>query len=151
MAPDLRVLRGSLYLSRTFSGDLLHLPERYGGYGIKELYTASVTEQAKLVLSNLRGKDNTARKLSILVEYHQLELGLRLSIFDKEAHEFLDVLTDTWLVRVIKRMGEMDLTIKTNKKEHWSGENPTIMEKVLESDMSREDKQKMNLCRMGKK
>ena len=65
------------------------------------MYTASVVEQSKMVLSNLRGSDNTAEKLRILVEYHQLELGLRMSIFDERAERFLRLLTETRLVNVI--------------------------------------------------
>lgn len=55
MAPDLRVIRGVIFFSRTFLGDILKFLEKYGGYGIKDLYAASVVEQAKMVLSNLRG------------------------------------------------------------------------------------------------
>ena len=69
MVPALRVLRGAFYLRRTFSGELLRPPEIYGGYGIKELHAASVTEQEKSVLSNLRGEYNTAKKEAILIEY----------------------------------------------------------------------------------
>ena len=54
MEPALRVLKGTFYLSRTFSGELLRLPEKYRGYGIKVLHAELVTDQAKLVLSNLR-------------------------------------------------------------------------------------------------
>ena len=136
MAPDLRVLRGAFYLSRTFSGELLRLPEKYGGYGIKELHAALIKEQVKLVLSSLRGEGNTTKKLVIMINYHQLELGLRLSIFDERAHRYLDLLTNTWLVQVIKRTRKRNLTIRTNKKCQWSGATPTIMDCVLESDMS---------------
>ena len=42
IAPALRVLRGAFYLSRKFLGEFLILPEKYGGYGIKEFHTALV-------------------------------------------------------------------------------------------------------------
>ena len=116
MAPALRVLKGAMYLSRTFSGALLRLPEKYGGYGIKDLFSASVLVQAKLVLSNIRGSGNTAKKLEILIGYHQLELGLRVSIFDDEAAEFLGLLTNTWLVKVIRRVRKMKMRIKQIKE-----------------------------------
>ena len=102
-------------------------------------------------MSNLRGEENTAKKLEILIEYHQLKLGLWMSIFDKDTNGYLSLLTNTWLVQVIKRMRERNLSIKTNKKCHWLGEAPTIMERVIMSDMSWDDKRKMNLCRMIKK
>ena len=70
MAPELWILCGALYLSMTFSGDILKLPEEYGGYGVKDLYTLSVCEQAKIVVSNLRRNDNTSNILKILVRFH---------------------------------------------------------------------------------
>ena len=149
MAPALRVLRGALFLGRTFSGAILKLPEKYGGYDIKDLYTASVAEQAKMAISGMRGEDNTAKKIRILIEYHQMELGLRMSIFDIKAKEYLGLLTDTWLVRVIQRLHLKGMQVKTNYATSWAGTNPTIMEWVLQSDLSWEEKQKMNLCRMS--
>ena len=84
-----------------FSGNIMKLSEKYGGYGPKNLYTASVVEQSKMVVSNLRRSNNTSEKLRILVEYQELELGLRMSIFDERAEPFLGLLTETWLVKEI--------------------------------------------------
>ena len=48
-------------------------------------------------------------------------------------------------------MRERNLTIRTNGTCQYSGATQIIMECVLESNMSWEDKQKMSLCRMGQK
>ena len=150
MAPALSVLKSSKFLSRTFSGDLLRLPDRYGGYGVKDLYVSSVIEQTKMVISSIRGSDNTARKMQILISYHQQELGLRMSIFDDEAAQFLDLLTETWLVEVIRRARSLGLRINVNQKTEWAGTAPTIMEEVLQWDIQWEAKKKLNLCRLAR-
>ena len=84
---------------------------------MKDLYNVSVTEQAKMVLSNIRGDENTAKKLEILIECHQLELGFRVYIFEEEAADSLDFLTETWLVHVIRRLREKKVRIKKYRKE----------------------------------
>ena len=101
---------------------------------MKELYTASITEQEKMTLSNLRGSENTAEKLEIMIEYHRLELGLRISIFDNESYQYLGIATKTWLVKVIKRMRAKKVKIQTKKKILCLGESQTIMECALNSD-----------------
>ena len=104
-----------------------------------------------MVLSYIKGEENKAKKVSILIDYHQLELGLRMLIFDEKVHGHLDLLTNTCLVLAIKRVMERNLPIQINGKCKWLGANPIIIECVLESYTGWEDKQKMSLYRMVQK
>ena len=73
-------LKHANYLSAKFSNDILHLPLKYGGYGVHHMYKYMVCEQAKMLLHALRTDENTGRKARILLEYHQLESGRKNSV-----------------------------------------------------------------------
>ena len=99
-----------------------------------------------MAVSNLRRKGNTSNKLKILVRFHKIELGMRGWRLSK----CLGLLTDTWLVKVVRRLEGKGIRIKANHWEIKEGRSPTIMEEVMKCDMTWEEKRKMNLCRMQK-
>ena len=81
--PVEQVLRRANFLGKSFSTAILRLPEKYGGYGSRDMYRASLCKQGKMVLNALRVNDNTGKKLRILLEYQQLESGVLESILGK--------------------------------------------------------------------
>ena len=82
---------------------------------MKYTYTQMVCEQAKIFICELRREDKTGKQARILLEYHQLESGLRTLILEKE-FEGLGNLAETWVVEMIRTFGEKILRIKTT---HW--------------------------------
>ena len=62
IAPLEKVVRRAFYLSSKFSSALLHLPEKFGGYGILCTHTQVIFEQEKILIGALRRDDNTGGK-----------------------------------------------------------------------------------------
>ena len=94
----------------------------------------------------LRREDNTGKKARILMEYHQLESGLRTSILEKE-FEGMGNLTETWVVKMIRKLGEESLRIK---KKLWLPSRKggqAIMERLTECGIRGEEWEKHNMCR----
>ena len=116
IGPAEQVVRRSNYLSSKFSTDILRLPEMFGGYGSKDLHVQRVCEQGKIIVSALRRPDNTGSKLKILIAYHQLESGVRMSVLSDAFKEKLKHLTKTWVVRAVSDLHALGLEIRT---EHW--------------------------------
>lgn len=132
------IVRGAYHLGRNFSGAILHLPEQFGGYGVKCDHTQMVCEQAKMVISALRRLDNTGEKTKIRLEYHQLESGGRTVVL-KKGVEMLGLLTQTWMVKFLRNMRKSEMEIAA---EHWvpdADRGEEIMERLEECGVSGEE------------
>ena len=149
MGPILPIIKNANYLGKTFATRIMQIPLKYGGYGIPDMYVFSVMEQAKMLLSSLRTRDNTGKKMKMLIEYHQMESGMETSILKADGTwDFL--LTESWVTKLVKSLREMGLWIEA---EHWvprveGEEDGTIMNNLIQIGLGQEDLEKANLCRM---
>ena len=150
MKPIFTIMKYANYLGSKFSTDIMQMPLKYGGYGIPRMYEYSTMEQAKMLISSMRGTDNTGRKMKILIEYHQLESGMTTSIL-KVDMKWKGLLTESWVTKLVRSLRELDLWIEA---EHWipsvgrEGNDGTIMESLVQQGIEREELEQANLCRM---
>ena len=147
MGPLLPILKWSNYVSEKFSTRLMYTPMMYGGYGVVDIEKANLVEQVKMMLSALRQGDNTGKKLKVLIEYHQLESGVGKSVLEQGGEvDFL--LTETWVTKLVRKLRNYGMWIKTR---HWVPVEEgmkTLMEIFIEKGKEKDELEKLNLCRM---
>ena len=117
-------------MHRTYPTDLLHLPKKYGGHGIPNLYLLHIAKRLKLLFSSVHRQSECGRNLIILLETQQLEAGIRTSILKLHNAKVKRYLSETWLTHLLASIHDLGFSVKY---DHWipSQSQETIMDMVL--------------------
>lgn len=127
LLPTLKCIHG---MHRNYPTDLLHLPKKYGGHGIPNLYLLHKAKRLKLLFSSIHRQTDCGLNLKILIETQQLEAGVRKSILKLHNAKVRRYLSVTWLTHLLASIHDLGFSVKY---DHWvpSQTQETIMDKIL--------------------
>ena len=132
---------------------VLHGPEKYGGIGIKDLYTIQGTEHVKALLND-GGRDNpTGNLITIATEGHALEIGRAERLFEANYAEIERYMTESWIKETLKYTWNNNITIQTGcaTLNTWREGDKLLMdaiEAVPGVQITDADKVSFNRCRI---
>ncbi len=96
-SPTLMALLPKLHLNRHIARSIVFGSIRYGGLGLKSLYSVQSLGQLTLFVGHLRARDKSSKLLRISLSHLQLAVGSTTSVFDLSASAYSDWVDHTWL------------------------------------------------------
>ena len=111
---------------------VVHRPNKYGGVGIKDLYTLQGIAQVKAFLDEAGRKSPTAQLLHTAVEGHIIKVGRSGNLFQLKYKEIQQEMTTSWIKSLLEFTSENGIqlqgklpTIKT-----WRDNDSLLMEDI---------------------
>ena len=131
---------------------VVHGPVKYGGMGIKDLYTIQGIEHVKALMDETTSTSPTASLLQILHDGHVLEIGRKGFLYDWDYEQVEHLMTDTWAKTTLKFISESEIKIEgsQNELEMWREGDACLMDEfaaVPGDRITRDDMIRVNRCR----
>ena len=139
-----------LKVMRTMNRIAVHLPTKYNGLGIQDLYTAQGIEHIKMILQHGGTTSATGTLLQTSIEHHILEAGSANHIF-LLPKQMISYLTHTWIKNTLQFMHVRDIHIEGEGLElrKWHQQDTSIMDNIVKLKLYNTNQLKgINNCRM---
>jgi len=153
-SPALNVCLQKNGIVSTISRIIVYSPHRYGGLGIRSLYTESGIQKIELLLGHLRRRDKTSQILEVALGCIQQEIGLSTFILESDFTTYQCVVTDSWFKLL------WEFLSKVNGQIHYPHAwipSPTfqndinLVQTFMRWDLSANQKYMLNICRLYKR
>ena len=133
--------------------EVVHGPRRYGGMGLRDIYTVQGTEHIKVLLDEMTSQSPTGKLLRILHQEHQLEIGRSTMIYEIPYKEIEGFLTPSWVTNTLEFVDKVGLRIEGELPElqGWREGDAHLMDvfrKTPGHAILEEDLVAANKCRM---
>ena len=143
---------GPMGYNRTIPALVVHGPTKYGGMGLKDLYSIQGIEHVKAILDDTQGKSPTASLLEVLHMDHVLEIGRKGFLYDWDYKEVEHLMTDTWIKHTLRFISDSDIQIEGPQKEleTWRHRDSLFMDDahtIPGHRLTRDDMVRANRCR----
>ena len=141
-------------ICRTTPSALVHGPKEYGGLEIKDIHTLQGIAHVKAILEEASSQSATGKLLRILKEYHALEVGLKMSVYDLPYNKVKECMTDTWMKNTLEFLSNTEITIKSDEPliaDGWTEGDTSIMQDALDAGYSGTALAAINRCRIHMK
>ena len=124
----------SLYINsqgfrRTTDRNIILAPARFGGLDIIDFHVYYTTQKIKWMLHHLNENDQTGKLYKILIQNHQLEMGLSTTIFNLKWDQNHFLSTDSSVKNTWQSLSKLNTTL------HIKNINivkvKTIMDKII--------------------
>ena len=138
---------------RNIPSAVIHGPEKYGGIGIRDLYTIQGTEHIKAMLNDGGTQNPTGQLLAIAMTGHTLEVGRAGRLFDANYSEIEKYMTSTWIKDTLKYTWTNNITLNTGGPtlQTWREGDVLLMDAIEDTQgvtTTEADKAAFNRCRM---
>ena len=136
---------------RTFPIQYRHLPEKYQGLGLPNLYLEQETGKIMHIINFAYTNSVEWRQLQVGLETLQVRLGTQKIIFDYNYYEFAPICPECWLKSLWLFCHEMELKVKGWKMERPLGKrdgDEYIMETITKHNISQRELMIFNECRL---
>ena len=143
---------GPMGYNRTIPAVVVHGPIKYGGMGIRDIYTMQGTEHLKVLLDETKGNSPTARLLQIAHQDHILEIGRDRFLYDWKFSDVAHLMTDTWVKNTLQFISETNLKVEGDlpRLHKWREGDTLLMDEFTDNPgytITKQDVTKANRCR----
>ena len=143
---------GPMGYNRTIPATVVHGPVKYGGMGIKDIYTIQGTEHLKVLLDETRGNSPTAGLLQIAHQDHILEIGRDRFLYDWKFSEVAHLMTETWVKNTLKFISDTNLKVEGDlpRLHTWRDGDTMLMDEFETTQghtINKQDLIRANRCR----
>ena len=133
--------------------EVVHGPVRYGGMGLKDIYTVQGIEHVKALLDEITSNSPTGHLLRIIHQEHQLESGRSSTLYDTPYDEIADFLTPSWVTSTLEFVSEAQIRVEGDLPtlHKWRERDVHLMDAFRETPghtISTDDLKAANRCRM---
>ena len=154
ISPALNALLKKLHLPKTSSRLLLYGPPRYGGLNLPNLYVQGYIMNIMMLIGHWQKADTTSTILDIVLGTSQQMVGINIPILEANDSKYSILLEDGWIKRVWGFLHEMHGSIVIS--DIWTPTKTyqndiSIMEKVVEMNITVPMMRQINLCRLHKR
>ena len=131
---------------------VVHGPVKYGGMGIKDLYTIQGVEHIKILIDEVSGNSPTSGLLQILHHEHVLEIGREGFLYDMDYSQVGHLMTDSWIKHTLEFVWESKIRIRGQQENlhKWREQDTMIMDdfaRIVGNRVTKEDMRAANRCR----
>ena len=138
---------------QTMPATIVHGPAKYGGIGIKDLYTLQGIAHLKVLIDEAGSRTPTGSLLRQVIEGHVLEVGRSKSIFKLSYKEIQPELTYSWIQDTIKAADAIGVDIEGEipKLKTWREDDKLLMDAVNETRgtyITKADRESFQKCRL---
>ena len=139
--------------ARSMPAIMVHGPEKYGGIGIKDIYTLQGIAHIKAMLDEGDSKSATGQLIRQVIEGHTLEAGRQNSIFQIPYTEIKEELTYSWVQDTLRFMDETDIRITGGipRLKMWRERDSFLMDDVSTTQgthITKVDRRAFQRCRL---
>ena len=132
---------------------IVHGPTRYGGMGLRDIYTTQGSEHIKALLDEMTSSSPTGHLLRILHQEHQMESGRSTGLYDTPYEEISDFLTPSWVTSTLEFASHARIRIEGDlpNLHRWREGDVHLMDAFRNTPghtVSKEDLKAANRCRM---
>ena len=144
---------GPMGYNRTMAAVVVHGPKKYGGLGIRDLYSIQGIEHIKILLEEMEGSSPTTSLLKIQHQDHVLEIGRRGFLYGWKYNEVAHLMTDTWVKNTLQFISDSEITVEGDHPEltPWRERDSMLMDDFAEAighRITKHDLVKANRCRL---
>ena len=117
---------------RSMPAIVVHGPERYGGMGIKDLYTLQGIAHVKAMVDEGGTASPTGQLLQQVIEGHVLEVGRSRGIFELPYAEIKQELTYSWIQDTLQFLDKTGISIQgeTPNLQKWRENDSFLMDDI---------------------
>ena len=138
---------------RSMPDIVVHGPERYGGMGIKDLYTLQGIAHVKALVDEGGTVSPTGQLLQQVIEGHVLEVGRSRGIFELPYAEIKQELTYSWIQDTLQFLDTTGISIKgaTPALQQWRENDSFLMDDITSvqgTNITDADRQAFQRCRL---
>ena len=139
--------------TKTMPAIVVHGPEKYGGMGIKDIYTLQGIAHVKALIDEGGTESPTGQLLQQVIEGHTIEIGRSKGIFEVPYEEIKEEITYSWIQDTLRFTNETGIRIKgeTPRLKKWRDNDSFLMDDVQEvqgTHISDADRQAFQRCRL---
>ena len=132
---------------------VVHGPEKYGGIGIKDIYSIQGIEHVKILLEEGGGTSPTSQLLDITIHGHILEIGRSGNLFNMSYEEVGHRMTESWVKNTLKFINQSEIEIETKQHELqlWRQHDQLIMDEIHNTQghhITQAETEAANRCRI---
>jgi len=147
MSPFLRKLGFNSKTPRS----IVYGPLQHGGLQVPNLYTSQGIQKIRMFLGHTRKQDRTGTILAIALGVSQQEIGIHIPILESDYDTYSKYSSDSWIQRLWQFLHSVQakIILQTPWVPSPRYKNDVnIMYRVSEMNISKEQKYKVNICRM---
>jgi hypothetical protein len=98
-------------ICRFFPRDIVYVPTKFQGLGLKNIYITMGHLRIDLIASEGNANSTTGGLVRTSIEATKLELGLSSSVFESDFKKFGKLATECWITHSWKFMEEFNITM----------------------------------------
>ena len=145
------ILLHSFRFHKNCNRNILYMPIKYGGIGIKHMYHLQGQEKLRFFMMHLRRNDDTGKLIKASIEWTQLESGLSTHIFSEICDTLQPFITPTWVTHLWKYINDCGCKINIKEMKTKLGVRANdffLMDIIRGTNLSIEQKQIFNQIRL---